>query len=607
MIAGWMLRILLLGLACVPAWAAPPPDWVVSLKDHPRLGAASPRDVRLLNALDVKFQPEKPCTRFHQRMAFLVGGNHPFNPFKYQETYAAGHRLEPQGWWRVTPEGKVERLSGDGVRASHTFGGDQLYADDMVMTWAATDCPNGAIVALEFTLTSNDFMGSGKVFLQDVWETDSTTATFRVAPPGVVQFVPRSGAEGAVRLESGGFQAGHFPEFKDLDYGGGFAVAAPRVDYFCFPSGDLSIPPQTWTEVAAEAARLWDKTGRDFQPPAVTELEAFLARFETEYRYVAVEIGAGRFIPHRPQDIFRLKYGDCKDLSWMLVRTLQAGGWEAFPVLVLTPAWHPFPQAYPSPYAFNHCILALRRESDTLYYDPTARGFGLGTLPWNLHGACALPVCPGAGLIRLPRDDDPLRLRRELDGELAADGSVSGRIRWTFEARMGRIFETVTTREEMTATLRRALRPEVHFTLHDFQIRAAEAVMEAHVTLEGLGSRRGAALYLAPFPFAPDLGDSVGVGSPDGYFLPRPARWETSVSLALPAGLSPEKAWADSLLLEAGESCCRTDSASGRLNAFWTHCLRDSHYPPARKTELDSLFQAVRKHQRMKLKLASGG
>ena len=99
-----------------------------------------------------------------------------------------------------------------------------------------------------------------------------------------------------------------------------------------------------------------------------------------EVRYVGVEYGQAGYQPHQPSEIFKNKYGDCKDKAVLFVAMLKAAGIDAFPVLIgtrQTPAMEDdFPAAN-----FNHCIAAVELNGKLIFLDITAEVCSFGDLP----------------------------------------------------------------------------------------------------------------------------------------------------------------------------------------------------------------------------------
>ena len=72
------------------------------------------------------------------------------------------------------------------------------------------------------------------------------------------------------------------------------------------------------------------------QADLLAKLNAAYTFVSRQIRYVAVEIGIGGFQPHPAADVFRNKYGDCKDKATLLLTMLDHIGLRGYPALVGT-------------------------------------------------------------------------------------------------------------------------------------------------------------------------------------------------------------------------------------------------------------------------------
>ncbi len=97
-------------------------------------------------------------------------------------------------------------------------------------------------------------------------------------------------------------------------------------------------------------------------------------------RYVAVEYGQAGYEPHNASDIFRNKYGDCKDQAILLVTMLREAGFNAWPVLIPTSECYNLNEDFPS-VVFDHCIAATTVKDKIVFLDPTAETCSFGDLP----------------------------------------------------------------------------------------------------------------------------------------------------------------------------------------------------------------------------------
>ncbi|MCX5704894.1 MAG: DUF3857 and transglutaminase domain-containing protein [Candidatus Omnitrophica bacterium] len=99
-----------------------------------------------------------------------------------------------------------------------------------------------------------------------------------------------------------------------------------------------------------------------------------------DIRYVAVEYGQAGFEPHQAADIFRNKYGDCKDQAILLVTMLKYAGFKAWPVLIPTKDCYNLNPDFPA-MNFNHCIASVLLNDKIIFLDPTAETCSFGDLP----------------------------------------------------------------------------------------------------------------------------------------------------------------------------------------------------------------------------------
>lgn len=99
-----------------------------------------------------------------------------------------------------------------------------------------------------------------------------------------------------------------------------------------------------------------------------------------DIRYVAVEYGEAGYEPHRASEIFKNKYGDCKDKAILLVAMLHSAGIEAFPVLISTFDALDLQEDAPS-LLFNHAIAAVEIDGKLIFMDATGQTVSLRDLP----------------------------------------------------------------------------------------------------------------------------------------------------------------------------------------------------------------------------------
>ncbi len=150
-----------------------------------------------------------------------------------------------------------------------------------------------------------------------------------------------------------------------------------------------------------------------------------------DFRYVSLSLGLGGYQPRLPAAVFDTKYGDCKDKATLFIALAQRLGRRAYPVLLRSNGG--IERDLPSLAAFDHMIAALERPggSGYVYLDLTAELAPFGTLPPNEQGEFGLVVRPdGRGEeVTLPSESAAAsQAKSMLEGELAPDGSVRGRL-----------------------------------------------------------------------------------------------------------------------------------------------------------------------------------
>ena len=99
-----------------------------------------------------------------------------------------------------------------------------------------------------------------------------------------------------------------------------------------------------------------------------------------DIRYVAVEYGQAGYEPHQAKDIYKNKYGDCKDQAILLIAMLKSIGINAYPVLIGTYEHIDLNKDFPT-LVFNHCIAVADFEDELIFMDPTGQTVPFGDLP----------------------------------------------------------------------------------------------------------------------------------------------------------------------------------------------------------------------------------
>ncbi|MGA8110016.1 MAG: DUF3857 domain-containing protein, partial [Acidobacteriaceae bacterium] len=179
--------------------------------------------------------------------------------------------------------------------------------------------------------------------------------------------------------------------------------------------------------------------GGDF----LARLDNVAAFMQRQIRYVAIEVGIGGWQPHPAEDVFRSRYGDCKDKATLMIAMLDAVGIRAAWVSlddrrgVIDPAAPTLfgnhmitaieiPQGYDNPRL--QAVVTAHSGRRYLIFDPTNAYVPVGQLPDYEQGSYAvLAAGDDSQLIRLPVLSPAAEsIERRAEFQLAADGTLSG-------------------------------------------------------------------------------------------------------------------------------------------------------------------------------------
>jgi hypothetical protein len=193
-------------------------------------------------------------------------------------------------------------------------------------------------------------------------------------------------------------------------------------------------------EITAQARSLVDKA-----PDFYTKLKDITEYIQKNIRYFVVERGIGGFQSHLAADIYRNRYGDCKDKTTLLISMLQAVGIQAFYVPVDDRRGVVDPDA-PSFYG-DHMITAIQIPADVndprlqaivkakdgnryLIFDPTDERTPVGNLPSGEQGGYAILAAGTASQVIALPVLPPSANGKERNGSftLSPDGSLSGSV-----------------------------------------------------------------------------------------------------------------------------------------------------------------------------------
>ncbi|NQX80788.1 MAG: DUF3857 domain-containing protein, partial [Flavobacteriaceae bacterium] len=122
----------------------------------------------------------------------------------------------------------------------------------------------------------------------------------------------------------------------------------------------------------------------------IEKVKAIYYWVQKNIKYIAFEYALGGFKPRESNDVFRKKYGDCKDNSSVLFKMLEIAGLEGHLTWIGTRS---IPYTYsevPTPIVDNHMILSYENNGKTYFLDATGRYMKLGMPTSFIQGKDAL-------------------------------------------------------------------------------------------------------------------------------------------------------------------------------------------------------------------------
>lgn len=217
------------------------------------------------------------------------------------------------------------------------------------------------------------------------------------------------------------------------------------------------------------------------------KMRALAAFAQKDIRYVAIEIGIGGYQPHAAGEIFRNRYGDCKDKVTALGAMLREIGVPSYYVIVST-SRGVVDRQFASIEGFDHAIIAMPLSPDMkspdlhgviehptlgrlLLFDPTNEHVAFGDLPPYLQANQGLLVtADGGDLIEMPaQQPETSQLRRTAKLTLDMRGGLTGTVSeaWTGALAAGQRYYLA---RRNTADRVKLIEDRVSFHLADFKV-----------------------------------------------------------------------------------------------------------------------------------------
>jgi len=363
--------------------------------------------------------------------------------------------------WTISPSGRVTQSGKKDVIDEAGYPGFVVYSDDRVKKIIIPGAEDGALVGYEI-VTQGRIPINGERFPMESKipvrmselhvSVPSGSVRWFVNHPDRVEIVSQS-PSGAV------FRSENRPAVPDEEDAPPLSTIAAQVVVNYDAKGPAAL--QSWEEAGHSYHVLFDNNEKPEteirsqveslstgKADELAKIEALYTYVSRQIRYVAIEIGIGGYQPHLAADVYKNKYGDCKDKANLLISMLNHIGIRGYPALVGTRGDVEADPTVPTLATFDHMIVALPvserlrpsverfpaydAKDQILWIDPTSEADPLGELPEMDQGVFALIAYSDHGdLRRIPEAPPELNgvqynahVRLQPDGTGSADVEV---------------------------------------------------------------------------------------------------------------------------------------------------------------------------------------
>jgi hypothetical protein len=355
-------------------------------------------------------------------------------------------------------------------------------------------------------------------------------------------------------------------------------------------------------------------------PDFYTKLRNITEFIQKNVSYFVVERGIGGFQAHFATDIYRNRFGDCKDKTTLLISMLQAIGVHGYYVPVDDRRGVVDPDA-PSLYG-DHMIAAIEIPADVtdprleavvkasngkhfLIFDPTNERTPVGNLPSYLQGSYGmLAAGPESQVIPLPvLSPDANGTERKGSFTLSSDGAISGTVDDAHSGPEGadlRLFLKFTDDKERREFWEKYIAHDLQgVALDSFrfdQLPSLDKPIEFHykVSVPQYAHLSGPLLLVRPRV----LGDYAVPFDEKPRTLPieleATGRWHDSFDIAIPAGYAVDET-PDPVDLEMDFASYKSNiSVKGNLLHYERdYVVRQVEIPPTRAADFRKLESAI--------------
>jgi hypothetical protein len=363
--------------------------------------------------------------------------------------------------WAISSAGRVTQSGKKDLISEAGYAGFELYSDERIKRVVIPGAEDGSLVGYEIVTQGRTPIKGRRFQMEEEIPTRLSELHVSVPSGSLRWFLNHPDRVEVVGQTPNGaaFRSENRPAIPDEPHAPAFSSLAAEVFINYDPAGPAAL--KSWEEAGHEYHSLFDngekpeteiasevETLAAPKPGVLDKIDSLYTYVSRQIRYVAIEIGIGGYQPHPAADVYKYKYGDCKDKANLLISMLSKSGIRAYPALVGTRGDVEADPAAPTLATFDHMIVALPvlasfrsavehfpaydPQAQILWIDPTSEADPLGQVPEMDQGVFALIAYPDHGDLRkIPEPSPELNGRRfsayvrlQSDGAGTADVEV---------------------------------------------------------------------------------------------------------------------------------------------------------------------------------------
>ncbi len=330
-------------------------------------------------------------------------------------------------------------------------------------------------------------------------------------------------------------------------------------------------------------------------------------------RYVNLVLGIGGFQPMLPSAVDQNGYGDCKALSFYTKSLLESVGIKANYTIVRAGSdapkiWKDFPSQQ-----FNHVILNIPLDNDTVWLECTSQNIPFGFLGDFTDNRFAISITDNGGeLIKTPKYTQENNTKfTNANMQLNADGSLSGKIETMYSGlQYNNIIKFILDNErEQKKWLHNNLKlPEfelIHFSVTDSALRIPKARINLDVHIPRYASTSKSRIFIPlPVLFKNEIHLRADSMRQEDFFIRRSKTTKDSLIITIPEGYAVEYI-PDNILIENEIGLYQSNIKISANQLYYTreYILKEGIYPSKNYLSIKNFFKAISEADHRKITL----